>query len=143
MERKGVISEREAQRWFRLFGTGEVNTEDLPRSGSPKLWDIENIHRVLEESPQKSARILSDELGAAKDTIHHQIKTLEKSCRSCRSVSNELAPQLAKRRLGICRKIFGNPMDDRLLRELLHMMKNGYINATLTHRNRDSVPVNC
>ena len=36
---KCVISERVAQRLFRRFHTGEQNTEDLPRSGKPKLWD--------------------------------------------------------------------------------------------------------
>ena len=60
-----------AQRWFQHFNTGEENTKDLPRSGSSKLWDIENIRRVLEENPQKSTRRLSGELGASKDTIRH------------------------------------------------------------------------
>ena len=53
VEGEGVVSERVAQRWFQRFNTGEENTKDLPRSGRPKLWDIENISRVLEENPQK------------------------------------------------------------------------------------------
>ena len=55
-EGEGVVSKRVAQRWFQRFNTGEKNTKDLPRSGRPKLWDIENIRWVLEENPQKSTR---------------------------------------------------------------------------------------
>ena len=57
----GVVSERVAQRGFQRFDTGEEITKELPRSGRPKLWDIENIRRVLED---KSTRRLSDELSA-------------------------------------------------------------------------------
>ena len=39
------------------------NTKDLPLSGKCKLWDIENIHRVLEENPQKSTCMAPGELG--------------------------------------------------------------------------------
>ena len=50
-----VVSERVAQRWFQRFNTEQEkkNTKDLPCSGRPKLWDIENIRRVLEENPLK------------------------------------------------------------------------------------------
>ena len=77
MKREGVVSECVIQRWFQRFNTGEENTKDLPRSGTPKLWDIENICRVLEENLQKSTR-QSEELGASKNTTHRQIKTLGK-----------------------------------------------------------------
>ena len=45
-----VVSERAVQRWFQHFNAGEENTKHLPRSGRPKLWDIENIGTVLEEN---------------------------------------------------------------------------------------------
>ena len=82
-----------AQRWFQRFNTGEENTKDLPRSERPKLWDIDIIRRVLEETPQKSTHRLSQELGESKDTIHRQMKTLGKPYRSCRSVPHELTAQ--------------------------------------------------
>ena len=53
VEGEYVVRECEAQRWFQRFNTGEENTKDLPRSGILKLWDIENIRRVLEENLQK------------------------------------------------------------------------------------------
>ena len=107
-----------AQRWFQRFNTGEENTKDLPRSG--KLWDIENIRRVLEENPQKkSTRRLSEELDASKDTLQRQINTLGKSYRSCRSVPHELTPQQALPRVAICRQFIGNPMDVRFIRRIV------------------------
>ena len=87
---EGVIGECVAQQWFQRFNTGEENTKNLPYSGRPKLWDIENMRRVLKENPQKSIRRLSEEVGASKYTIHRQIRTLGKSYRSCRSVPREM-----------------------------------------------------
>ena len=53
VEGESVVSEGVAQLWFQCFNTGEENNDYLPRSGRPKLWNIENIHRVLEENLQK------------------------------------------------------------------------------------------
>ena len=47
--------------------TLEKNTKDLARSERPKLWDIKNIHRVLEENPKK---IL---VGCQKNLVHQNI----------------------------------------------------------------------
>ena len=55
----------------------------------------------------KSTNRLPEELGAPKDTIHRQSKTLGKPYRSCRSVPHELTPQHAQRRVHICRHLNG------------------------------------
>ena len=49
------------------LNTGEANTEDLPCSGRPKLWDIDNIRRVLEQNPQKVL------VGCHKNLVHQKI----------------------------------------------------------------------
>ena len=54
VEGEGVVSECVAQRSFQHFNIGEAKTKDLPRSARPKLWNIENIRRVLEENQQTS-----------------------------------------------------------------------------------------
>ena len=53
VEGEGIVRESAAQRLFQRLNTEKKNTKDLPRSGKPKLWDIENIHRGLEENLQK------------------------------------------------------------------------------------------
>ena len=118
MEGEGVASERVARRWFQSFNTGEENTKDLPRSGKTKLCNIENIRRVFFNKIRKKYSMLSEELGASKDTIHRQIKTLGKSYRSCRSVPHELTPQKVQRIMNICRQLIGNPMDERFIRRI-------------------------
>ena len=90
MEGGCVVSEREAQRWFKHVSTGEENTKDLPHLGVPKLCDIENICNVLEENPLKRTRRLSQKLRASKDTVLRQMKTFGKSYRSCRLLPSEL-----------------------------------------------------
>ena len=108
-------NERLTQRWFQSFNPGEDNTKHLPRSGRQNEGILD---RVSEENQQKSTRRLSEELGASKDTIHRQIKTLGKSYRSCRSVPHELTPQQAQRRVDICRQLIGNPMNGRFIRRI-------------------------
>ena len=58
VEEEGVVSERVAKLWFKLFNTAEGNTKDLPSSGRPKLRDIEKIgqwklrvNTVISKSP--------------------------------------------------------------------------------------------
>ena len=53
MEGEGVVSEHVAQCWFQRFNIGKYNIKDLLGSERPKLWDIENILRGLEENLQK------------------------------------------------------------------------------------------
>ena len=64
---EGIVSEGVAQRWFEHFNTREGNTKDLQRSGSPNLWYIEHISRVLEENPQKRLE------GCQKNFVHQKI----------------------------------------------------------------------
>ncbi|KAJ4442484.1 hypothetical protein ANN_04070 [Periplaneta americana] len=54
------------------------------------------------------------------------------------------APERAQRRVDSCYQFITNPMDDRLKLsgELSHVIKNRYINATLTTENSGSIPVN-
>ena len=48
-----------------------------------------------------------------------RLKTLGKSCRSCRSLPPELTPQQAQRSVDICRQLIGNPTDDRFIRRIV------------------------
>ena len=68
MEGEGVISDLVAQLWFQCFNTGDENTKDLPHSGRPKLWNIENNRRVLEENPQN---VLLD---CQKNLVHQKLQ---------------------------------------------------------------------
>ena len=127
----GVVSERMAQQWPQRFNAGEENTKDLPYSGRPKSWNIDNIHRVLEENPQKSTQRLSEKHDSSKDTIHRQIKTLRKSYRHCRSVPQELTLQQAQHRVYyLVFSLSELPWMINLSGKLSHVMKNGSITAT-------------
>ena len=58
---------------------------------------ILRIYAEFWKKIRKNTRRPSKELGATKDTIHRQIKTLGKSYRSCRSVHHELTSQQPQR----------------------------------------------
>ena len=98
---------------FQRFNTGEENIKELPRSGRPELWDIENIRRVLEENPQKVL------IGSQKNLVNQNIpyiarlRHLENHTEAVVSVPHELTNQQAERRVNICRQLIDNPKDDR------------------------------
>ena len=125
-EVEGVVSERVAQRRFQRFNTAEENNKDVPRCEIPKLWDIKNICRVLEENPQKSTR------SCQKNLMHQKIPyiarlTLVNSYRSCRSVPHELTPQQAQHRADMCLQLIGIPWMIDLSGELSRVMKKGLL----------------
>ena len=70
---KGSLSEHVAQRWCQRFKPGGGNTKDLTCAAGLKIWDSGR------KSTKKVLYKLSEELGASKDTIHRQIKTLGKT----------------------------------------------------------------
>ena len=60
-------------------------------------YEILRIDAKFERNSTKSTQRLSEELGASKDTVHHQIMKLVKSYRSCGSLPRELTQQQAQR----------------------------------------------
>ena len=93
---------------------------------------------------KKSTRRLLKELGASKDTIHRQIKTLAKTYRSCSSIGylmNWHLNRLSVEWISVV-SLSVIPWVIDLSGELSLVMKNGCVSATLTPRNSGSVPVN-
>ena len=119
VEGEGVNGESLALRWFQHFNTGEANTKDLPDSGTPKLWDIENISKFWKEIHNKRTCKLSLKFGAPKDTILHQIKMLGKSYKNCKSIPQEFTPQQAQYRVDMFHQLISNSMDDRFIRRIV------------------------
>ena len=134
-----VVSDSVAQRWFQHINTGEENTKDLPRSGRPKLWDIENIRRALEENPQEA--LVGCQTNLVHQKIHPQIKTLGKSYRSCKSVPHELTREQVQLRVDICRQLISNPMDDRFIRRIVTCDENWVYYHNPGVSKQGSVPV--
>ena len=89
----------------------------------PEDLDYGILRAYMQNVGRKSAkgtRRLSEEFGTSRDVIHHRIKTLGKSYRSCRSVPHKLTSQLAQHRVDIfCHQLIDNPMDDRFIRRIV------------------------
>ena len=75
-----------------------------------------DICLTVEEEPREN---LNQENWAYRGSNPGPLKTLGKSCRSCRSVSHELTPQQAQHRVDICRQLIGNPEDNRFIRRIV------------------------
>ena len=105
------------------------------------------MQSVGRKSAKKVLFGYEEELGASKDTTHHQIKSLGKLYRSCISVTHKLTPQQTQCRVNIYHQLI-DLSGDRIIRiidlsgELSYVMKNQSISATLMPQNSGSVPVN-
>jgi transposase len=77
------VSEHTAQRWFKLFASGNLSLEDEQRPGRPRIWDSEATKEAVEKQPSTSTPRLSDTLGPSKRTIHRQLTALGKIDKIC------------------------------------------------------------
>jgi transposase len=60
--------------WFKCFHDGKETTEDEPRSGQPltsRAPDmIERVRQMLAQDQRVTLRLMAEELGFSKDTVH-------------------------------------------------------------------------
>jgi hypothetical protein len=91
------VSERTAERWFKLLASGNLSFEDEQRPGRPRIWDSEATKEAAEQQPSTSKCRLSDTLGPSKNNIHHHITAVGKIYKSCRVVPHELTAEQTHR----------------------------------------------
>jgi len=60
--------------WFKRFREGKETTEDEPRSGRPSTSRtpdmIERVRQMLAQDRRVTLRLMAEELGISKDTVH-------------------------------------------------------------------------
>ena len=143
VEGEGVVNERVAQRWFQSLNPGKENTKDLPRSGISKLWDINNMSRVLENKSAKKVLV-----GCQKNLVHQKIPyiIILRHFENHREVVDLYLLNWHLNRLNVeWISVISSlviPWMIDLWGELSLVMKNGSITATLMPKDSGSVPIN-
>jgi len=70
----GAVSRKCVYDWFKLFRDGKETTEDEPRSGRPSTSRtpdmIERVRQTLTQDRRVTLRMMAEELGISKDTVH-------------------------------------------------------------------------
>jgi transposase len=72
--RTEAVSRKSVYDWFKRFRDGKETTEDEPRSGRPSTSRTpdtkERVRQMLTQDRRVSLRLLSEELGISKSTVH-------------------------------------------------------------------------
>ena len=119
VEGEDTVNTHMAQRWFKRFLEGNASLEDQPRSGRPTTIDDEALRLKVELEPSTSTRILSTEFGTSQFTINNHLGQLGFVNRHCRQVPHELTPDQARDRIDICKRLLGNPLDERHFKQIV------------------------
>ena len=69
-----AVSRKCVYDWFKRFRDGKETTEDEPRSGRPSTSRtpdmIERVRQMLAQDRRMNLRLMAEELGISKDTVH-------------------------------------------------------------------------
>lgn len=73
---KDVLTERQCQRWFANFRSGNASMKDAPRLGRPIKDDDDKIKELLEDNPYYSTREIAEKLNVSHTSIEEHLKQL-------------------------------------------------------------------
>ena len=74
-----IVSTRTAQRWFNRFKNGDLELDELPRSGRPTELDLDFLKQLIEEDPRLTLRCLAEQLGCSHTTVGKHLNELGKT----------------------------------------------------------------
>ena len=74
-----VLSTRTAQHWFNRFKNGNLELDDLPRSGRPLEVDVDLLKQLIEQDPRLTLRCLAEHLGCSYVAVEKHLIELGKT----------------------------------------------------------------
>ncbi len=74
-----VLSTRTAQHWFNRFKNGNLELDDLPRSGRPLEVDVDLLKQLIEQDPRLTLRCLAEQLGCSYVAVEKHLNELGKT----------------------------------------------------------------
>ena len=96
---QGLVSTRTAQRWFNHFKNGDLELDDLPRSGRPMEVDMDFLKQLIEEDPRLTLRCLVEQLGCSHTTVEKHLNELGKTWKYGLWIPHELSSQQLQQRI--------------------------------------------
>ena len=76
---KDVLSIRIAKHCFNRFKNGNLELDDLPRSGRPPEVDLDVLKQLIEEDPRLTTQCLAERPGCVHATVETHLKELGKA----------------------------------------------------------------
>ncbi len=116
---KDVLSIRTAQHWFNRFKNGNIELDDLPRSGIPLEVDLDVLKQLIGEDRRLTARRLTDRLGCVHATVETHLKELGKTWKYGVRIPHELPPHQLQLRVDACMELMMSHRNYQWLHNLI------------------------
>ena len=96
-----LFSIRTAQHWFNRFNDGNLEIDDLFRSGRSSELDVELIKQIIEEDPRLTSQYLEGQFGCFHTTVEKHQNDLGKTRRYEVWIPNELSTHQLKYKVDV------------------------------------------
>ena len=89
---ENVLSIRTAQHCFNRVKNGNLELDDLSRSGRPMELDVEIIKQLIEEDPRLTSRYFAGQLGCSHTAVEKYLNELGKTGKCRVWIPHQLSP---------------------------------------------------
>jgi [histone H3]-lysine36 N-dimethyltransferase SETMAR len=113
------INRSTASRWFKRFASGDLNLDDQPRSGRPRVAVETAVTAAFRTEPQTGTRVIAHRVGVSKNTVHRRLREMDFSNKQPRQSPHELTQRQDDNRVHLCQELLKNPRDHRFWRRIV------------------------
>lgn len=114
-----ALTERQCQRWFAKFRSGDFDVNDAPRSGRPMKADDDKIKALIESNPRYTTQEIAETLNIGQSTVHDHLKKLGFVSKLDVWVPHELKEIHLVNRLTICDLLLQREENDPFLKRMI------------------------
>lgn len=116
--RQDVVSERTAQKWFRMFREGRSIFKQKKGAGRPVTTNRKELRRRFKRDPTQSGTELSQGV-CSRWTARRWLRTLGRRWRRGRNIPHDLSPAQKQTRVDTCHELLRRHRQGRLLSRLI------------------------
>ena len=133
---KDLLSISTAQHWFNRFKNGNLELDDLPRSGRRMKLDVELKKQLIEEEPRLTSQYLAGQLGCSHTAMEKHLNELGKTWRYRIWIPYELSPHQLQYRVDVSMDLLRSHRNYQWPRNLITGDEKWVLDINYKHRRQ-------
>lgn len=114
-----VLTERQCQKWFAKFRSGNFDLKDAPRPGRPLEADVDQIKSLVDANRRITTREIAERLNLSNSTVHKHMKSLGLISKLDIWVPHVLTERNLLRRINDCDLLIRRQRNDPFLKRIV------------------------